>query len=303
MGWSSRRVRWVWGVVVAGRAGVGGQAQHRHSQPRDAPRHGRAGSGPPSRSYGTMGAPRRIGCNGCPEQSAWRAMDAVRCDGDMARHIGTRSECASHQTQLGSGSSARGQCPPDSAADAAMDGRWPDVLDRGGSALCRVGGIGVGGVDNGGPTHLRLDLRLELWAAMVCDAVWLVCAREGCGLFAGSGRLCAVCGGRAALPRAHHRRATHTATDQAGVAPCTRARGVGVWTIGLWLWGVVCGPRRPAPPRTAATPHLPTPLVPAAACGRGRPHPLGSTMSDITRRTPGIPFFPTAPGASAGRRR
>ena len=48
--WSSRRVRWVWGVVAAG---VGGQAQHRHSQPRDALRHGRAGSGPPAHSHGT----------------------------------------------------------------------------------------------------------------------------------------------------------------------------------------------------------------------------------------------------------
>ena len=66
----------------------------------------------------------------------------------------------------GLGQQPRGQCPAADAADAAMDGRRTDMLDRDGSAVCRVGGIGVGGVDNGGPTHLRLNLRLELRAAM-----------------------------------------------------------------------------------------------------------------------------------------
>ena len=126
------------------------------------------------------------------------------------------------------------------------------------------------------------------------DAVCLVCAREGCGLFAGSGRLCAVCGGRAALPRARHRRATDTRhhAHRHGPSVSRRAHEHSVWPCGhgLWLWGVGRGPRRPAPPRTAATPHLPTPVVSAAACARGRSHPLGSITPDITGRTPGIPF-------------
>ena len=89
-----------------------------------------------------------------------------------------------------------------------------------------------------------------------------------------------------AAPRTRHHAHRH------GPSVSRHAHEHSVWACGhgLWLWGVGCGPRRPAPPRTAATPHLPTPVVPAAACGRGRSHPLGSITPEIACRTPGIPF-------------
>ena len=70
------------------------------------------------------------------------------------------------------------------------------------------------------------------------------------------------CGGRAALPRARHRHATHTTPrtppQSSDVAPCTRALSVAVWTWSSrcmwWVWGVVVGPHCLAP----ATATLPT---------------------------------------------
>ena len=281
------------GCGGGGRAGVCGQAQHRYSQPRDALRHGRSGSGLPAHSYGTWVHYAGSGTMGG---------EAERVTGDGCGGMGWRHGQAPRDTQrvcqppdaAGLGQQARSQCP---AADAAMDGRRTDVLGRGGSAVCRVGGIGVGGVDNGGLTHLRLDLRLELWVAMggtLC--AWSVLERAVACSRAPAGCVrCVVAGPHCLAPATAAPRTQHHAHCH-GPAMSRHTHEHSVWPCGhgLWLWGVGCGPRRPAPPRTAATPHLPTPVVPTAVCGRSRPHPLRSTTPEITRRTPGIPFSPSS---------
>ena len=109
--WSSRRVRWVWGVLAAG-----GRAWVDRLSIATASPEMRCAMAVPGRAYQPTrtahgrSTPDRM--QWLAEQSAWRAMGAVGCDGDMARHLGTRSECASHQTQLGSGSSLAASAQP-----------------------------------------------------------------------------------------------------------------------------------------------------------------------------------------------
>ena len=203
-------------------------------------------------------------------------MGAVGCDGDMARHIGTRSECASHQTQLGSGSSLAASAQPTQPPTPPWTDAGPDMLDRDGSSVCRVGGIGVGGVDNGGPTHLRLDLWLELWAAMggtLC--AWSVLGRAVACSRAPAGCVrCAVAGPHClapatAAPRTHD--ITHTATDQRCRAVHTSTRcgrvdmgcGCGVWGVGLAAQHRrappphhTCPRQSSPPPRAAGAAHI-----------------------------------------------
>ena len=182
---------------------------------------------------------------------------AVRVADDGRGGMGWRHGQAPRDTQrvcqppdaAGLGQQPRGQCPADSAVDAAMDGRRTGVLDRDGSAVCRVGGIGGRWRRQQRPDTPAAGAAAGAAGGHGCDAVCLVCAREGCGLFAGSGRLCAVCGGRAALPRARHRRATHDITHTATDQRC-RSMHTSTWS-GRVDMGCGCGVWA-SPPSTAA---------------------------------------------------
>ena len=107
----------VWYCGSGGSAWVGGLALYRHSLPRDPPHYGHP-------------TPDRVQCRAV--QSAYRAMGVVRWYGNMAVHVRTRTECAGHHLQQGSGQQPRGQCPPDSDAAAAVEGCRTGVLDGGG---------------------------------------------------------------------------------------------------------------------------------------------------------------------------
>ena len=210
------------------------------------------------------------------------AVGAERVAGDGRGGMGWRHGQAPRDTQrvcqppdaAGLGQQPRGQCPADSAADAAMDGRRPDMLVFGGSAVCRVGGIGGGGVNNGGLTLLRMDLRLELRVSMgVTMCAWSVASG---GLWLGRGLRQAVCGvwwpGRTASrppPPRHAHDITHTATDHRCCAMHTSTRCGGVdMGCGCGVWGVgLAAQHRRAPPPLHTCPRQSSPptRVPEAA--------------------------------------
>ena len=193
------------------------------------------------------------------EQSAWRAMGAVGCDGDMARHLGTRSECASHQTQLGSGSSLAAsaqptQPPPPPWTDAGQT-CWTVMAQR-----CAVSAESVSVASTTAvPTHLRLDLRLELRAAMgVTLCAWSVLGRAVACSRAPTGCMrCVVAGPHCLAPATAAPRTRHHA-HRHGPAVSVHAHEHSVWPCGhgLRLWGVglAAQHRRAPPPRQSSPP-------------------------------------------------
>ena len=192
------------------------------------------------------------------EQSAWRAMGAVRCDGDMARHLGTRSECASHQTQLGSGSSlaasAQPTQPPTPPWTDAGQTCWAVMAQR-----CAVSAESVSVASTTAAQHT-----CGWTCGWSCGRPWVGrCVLGLCsgGLWLVRGLRQAVCGvwwpGRTASrppPPRHTRHHAH----RHGPAVSVHAHEHSVWPCGhgLRLWGVglAAQHRRAPPPRQSSPP-------------------------------------------------
>ena len=255
--WSSRRVRWVWVCVAAG-----GRAWVDRLSIATASPEMRCAIAVPGRDYQpnrtAHGRSTTNRVQWLSEQSAWRAMGAVRWDGDMARHLGTRSEYASHQTQLGSGSSLAASAQPTQPPT-------PPWTDAGQTCLSVVAQRCAVSAESVSVASTTADQHTCGWTCgWSCGRPWVgrcvlvLCSGE---LWLVRGLRQAVCGvwwpGRTALRPPPPRHARHHAHRHGPVVlrrphehserPCGHG-------LRLWVVGLAAQHRRAPPPRQSSPP-------------------------------------------------